>query len=108
MAGLIKKYPVFDAVFAANDEMIIGAIQAMSEAKIDPGSKVTVGVDAIPDGLQYIRDGKLTATFDQLPSKQVVPALEYLVGFIKDRTMPPQKVILIRPQLVTKASLPSG
>jgi hypothetical protein len=56
----------------------------MSEAKIDPGTKVTIGVDATADGLQYIKEGKL------------------------DKTMPPQKVILIRPRLVTKASLPSG
>jgi len=107
-SGLITTYPGFDAVFAASDDMIIGAIQAMDEAKIDPGTKVTVGVDAIADGLQYIKEGKLTATFDQLPSKQVVPALQYLVGYIKDKTVPPQKVILVKPELVTKRSLPSG
>jgi len=107
MEGLIKEYS-FDAIFAANDDMILGAIEAMSAAKIDPSTKVTVGVDATPDGLQYVREGKLSATFDLLPSKQVVPALQYLVGYIKKKTLPPQKVILVKPELVTKESLPGG
>jgi ribose transport system substrate-binding protein len=108
VSRLLTKYPDVDAIFAASDDMIIGAIQAIAEAKIAPGTKVTVGVDATADALQRIKEGTLTATFDQLPSRQVAPALRYLVGYIKDKTMPPQKVILIEPLLVTKASLPSG
>ncbi len=106
LVGDVMKKNQFDAVFAASDDMIIGAIEAMSDAKINPGTKVTVGVDATPIGLQYLRDGRLTATFDQLPSEQVGPAMQYLVGYINGKAMPPQKVILVKPRLVTKASLP--
>jgi ribose transport system substrate-binding protein len=98
----------FDAVFAANDEMIIGAIEAISDAQIDPASKVLVGGGGSPEGLQYLKDGKLTATFDVSPGEQAATALRYLVAFIKDKTMPPQRVVLIKPQLLTKASLPAG
>ena len=107
MADLIGRHH-FEAVFAPNDEMIIGAIEALAEASINPGTKVTVGVGASPDALRYLRDGRLTATFDLLPGKQVEPALQYLVACIKGKTHPPRKVIFIKPRLVTKATLPPG
>jgi ribose transport system substrate-binding protein len=108
MTSLIERYPNFDAVFALNDEMIIGAIDAMSDAHINPASKVTVGCDAIPDAFQYIKDGKLSATIDQFPDKQGAQALEYLVGYIKNKTKPPKQVILIKPELVTQAPVGAG
>jgi len=103
MKALLRRFPDFDAVFAANDEMIIGAIEAMSSAGIVPGSKVTVGVDAGPDAFKYMKAGKLSATIDPSGVKQAVQALQYLVDHIKNGTMPPQQVILITPELVTRA-----
>ena len=103
MENLMQAYPKFDAVFGANDEMIIGAIEAMSAAGIDPSTKVTVGYDATPDALTYIKQGKLGATVDQFPGKQASQALNYLVDYIKNKTMPPQKVIYIQPETITTA-----
>jgi ABC-type sugar transport system substrate-binding protein len=59
MENLIQSYPEFDAVFGANDEMIIGAIEGMLGAGVDAASKVTVGFDATPDAFAYIEDGLL-------------------------------------------------
>jgi ABC-type sugar transport system substrate-binding protein len=67
-----------DAVFAAADDMILGAIDAMSEAGIDPASKVTVGFDAIPEALNYMERGRLSATVDQLAAKQAGQAIEHI------------------------------
>ncbi len=103
MARLIRKYPDFDAVFASNDEMIIGAIDAMSAAGIDLSKKVTVGWDAIPDAFRYMKGGKLSATVDGLPAKQASQALRYLVDYIKNKTQPPKPVLYYTPELVTKA-----
>jgi ribose transport system substrate-binding protein len=103
MENLIQAYPNFDAVFGANDEMIIGAIEAMSAHGIDPSTKVTVGYDATPDAFTYIKEGKLGATIDQFPGKQASLALSYLVDYIKTKKEPPQKVIYIQPEAVTKA-----
>jgi ABC-type sugar transport system substrate-binding protein len=50
-----------------------------------------------------MREGKLSATIDQSPGKQVRQALEYLVGYIKNQTKPPQRIVLIEPELVTEA-----
>jgi ribose transport system substrate-binding protein len=103
MENLMQAHPKFDAVFGANDEMIIGAIEAISAAGIDPAKKVTVGYDATTDALDYLRQGKLGATIDQFPGKQAAMALNYLVDYIKSKKEPPQKVIYIAPQAVTSA-----
>jgi ribose transport system substrate-binding protein len=101
MEGLIQKYPKFDAVFGANDEMIIGAVEAMSAAGIK--NKVTMGFDATPDAFQYMKEGKLSATIDQFPGKQAGQALQILVDYLKTKKKPAKQVNYINPEPVTKA-----
>ncbi len=103
MDNLMQAYPKFDAVFGANDEMIIGAIEAMSSAGIDLKTKVTAGFDATPDAFQYMKDGKLGATIDQFPGQQAGQALQYLVDYIKNKKTPAQPTVFIAPKAVTTA-----
>ena len=103
MENLMQAYPKFDGVFGANDEMIIGAIEAMSSAGIDPKTKVTCGFDATPDAFAYMKDGRLGATIDQYPGQQAGQALGFLVDYIKSKKMPPQPVVYIAPKAVTSA-----
>ncbi|MCE5256740.1 MAG: substrate-binding domain-containing protein [Spirochaetaceae bacterium] len=102
MENLIQVYPKFDAVFGANDEMIIGAIEAMAGAGINPATKVTIGFDATTDAFAYMKEGKLDATIDQFPGKQASLALEALVAKIRDKKEPAKKVVYISPLPVTK------
>jgi len=97
MENLIQAYPDFDAVFGANDEMIIGAIEAMTASGIDPASKVTVGFDATPDAFAYIDDGKLDATVDQFPGKQAGQAIQALYDYITEGKKPASSVVYIKP-----------
>jgi ABC-type sugar transport system substrate-binding protein len=83
--------------------MIIGAIEAMSAAGRNPSKIVTVGYDATPDAFSYIKEGKLGATIDQFPGKQSSQALSYLVDYIKSKKKPPQPVVYIQPEAVSKA-----
>jgi ribose transport system substrate-binding protein len=101
MESLIQKYPSFDAVFGANDEMIIGAVEAMAAAGVK--GKVTVGFDATPDAFQYMKEGKLNATIDQYPGKQAGEAIKYLVDYVKTKAKPAKQVNYINPAPVTKA-----
>ena len=56
------------AVYAENDDMALGAIQALEEAGKKPGSDVVVvSVDGIKDALQAIVDGKLNCTIECNP-----------------------------------------
>jgi ribose transport system substrate-binding protein len=101
MENLIQSNPDFDAVFGANDEMIIGAIEAMRGSGINVEDIVTVGFDATPDAFSYIEDGLLDATVDQFPGDQAGQALQYLVDYINNGTEPENDVVFISPEPVT-------
>ncbi len=56
------------AVYAENDDMALGAIQALEEAGRKPGTEVIlVTIDAIREGLQAIIDGKLNCAIECNP-----------------------------------------
>jgi inositol transport system substrate-binding protein len=55
----------FDIVFANNDEMAIGAIQAMKAGGIDMDDVIVTGVDATQDALVAMQAGDLDATVFQ-------------------------------------------
>ena len=61
--GVLKLYPEIDLVFAHNDPMAMGARQA-AEA-VGRADKIKfIGIDGLPkEGVQYVKDGKLAATF---------------------------------------------
>jgi galactofuranose transport system substrate-binding protein len=56
------------AVWSHNDDMAIGAIQAILDAGLEPGSDILiVSVDAIPDIFQVMMDGHTNATVELSP-----------------------------------------
>lgn len=69
-------------VYAHNDDMGMGAIQAIEEAGLKPGVDIKiVGVDGIKDAFQAMVDGKYNATVECNPllGPQVFDAAETLV-----------------------------
>jgi len=68
MEQLIQANPDINAVYAHNDEMAIGAIQALKDAGRSPGEDVTiVSIDGTRDALQAIINGELGATVESNP-----------------------------------------
>jgi galactofuranose transport system substrate-binding protein len=68
MEQILGGNPDLNAVYAHNDEMAIGAIQALKDAGRKPGEDVTVvSVDGTRDALQAIIDGDLGATVETNP-----------------------------------------
>ena len=62
MQTFLQRGDKFDAVLAHNDEMAIGAWQAMNARNM--GGKIIVGIDGCQtEVVNMIKDGKLTATF---------------------------------------------
>ncbi|MBF9018022.1 MULTISPECIES: substrate-binding domain-containing protein [unclassified Oceanispirochaeta] len=102
MEDLIIAYPDFDAVFGANDEMIIGAIEAMSAAGLDLSTIITVGFDATTDAFSYMNDGMLSATIDQFPGQQAGLALQVLYDNITSGKKPAKSTVYINPLPVTE------
>ncbi|MBX3064749.1 MAG: ABC transporter substrate-binding protein [Anaerolineae bacterium] len=76
------------AVWAHNDDMLIGAIQAMKEAGIDPGQDIkTISVDAIPDIFKAMMDGDANATVELSPNMGG-PAFDAVVAYLAGETLP--------------------
>jgi ABC-type sugar transport system substrate-binding protein len=60
MTAILKANPKIDLLFAHNDDMGIGAIQAIEEAGKKPGVDIKiVTIDAVHDGMQALADGKI-------------------------------------------------
>ncbi len=78
------------AVYAHNDDMMIGAIQAMKEAGLNPGKDVlTVSIDAVPEIFKAMAEGEANATVELTPD-MAGPALDLLLAYKKDGTAPPK------------------
>ena len=90
-------------IVAANDDMALGAMEAV-KARSLTGISI-IGFDALPEALAQVRDGGLTATIEQFPGKQSAMGVEILAAFIKSGTMPAEKVTLLTPVAVTKDNL---
>lgn len=86
------------AVFAQNDEMGMGALIALEQAKLKH-RVVVASVDAIADALQAVKDGRLDATVFQDAAGQAGTALETAVRIV--RRQPFEPTVLIPFQLVT-------
>jgi ABC-type sugar transport system substrate-binding protein len=66
MQTLLQNDIRFDAVFAHNDNMILGVADAIGELRI-PSSPLLIGFDAIREAVQAVKQGLLTATIAQKP-----------------------------------------
>ena len=93
----------FDAVIANNDEMAIGAIQAMSSAGHDMSEVVVAGIDATPDGLKEMKAGNLEVTVFQDGLSQGAAAVDAAVKLARGEAV--ERNIWIPFQLVTPETM---
>ncbi len=105
MENLLQVHQDFQAVYAANDEMMLGAIEALEANNIDAARVVTVGYDAIPDALDYIRAGRLDATVEQFPGRQARTALRLLVDHLRTGARPQAPEVYIQPVVINVDNL---
>lgn len=90
-----------DAVFAQNDEMGMGALQALENAgKTDI---TLISIDAIADALQAVKDGRLDATVFQNSVAQGGGAVEAAFKLINGETV--EKETYIPFELVTQENV---
>lgn len=87
-----------DAVFCQNDEMALGALNALIQMN-QKEDVIVVGVDAIADALQSVKEGKLDATVYQDCKGQAEGSVEAAYKLAKGETV--EKEILIPFILVT-------
>jgi ribose transport system substrate-binding protein len=88
MENLLQGHKEIDAVFAQNDEMALGAIEAINSSGRDI---LVVGFDGNEDAIKAVQDGRLGATIAQQPEligkEAVVAASKILKGEKVDKTI---------------------
>lgn len=89
--NILQAEDSIDGVFAHNDEMILGAIQA-AESAGRADDIVFVGFDAVDDAVAAVEDGRLAATVAQQPSEigaiGVRTAVSHLDGESVEQNIP--------------------
>lgn len=81
MENIIQSTKDFKAVFAHNDEMALGAVQALEAAGMN--DVIVVGFDATDDAVKAVSDGKLAATVAQKPELMGQQAAETALQVLK-------------------------
>src|SRR2546425_85878 len=99
MENILQAQKKIDAVFAQNDEMALGAVQAIEAAKRDREIFV-VGFDAIADALKAVKEGKMAATIAQQPKLMGQLAVEAAATLLRGGKVPKFTPVPLR--LVTK------
>lgn len=93
------------ALYAHNDDMAVGAIQAIKEAGLKPGKDIlTVSVDSVPDLFKAMAAGEANATVELTPN-MAGPAFDALDAYLKAKKEPP-KWIQTESKLYTQADDP--
>lgn len=93
------------ALYAHNDDMAVGAIQAIKEAGLKPGTDIlVVSIDAVPDIFQAMAAGEANATVELTPN-MAGPAFDALEKYRADGTEP-KKWIQTESKLYTQADDP--
>lgn len=88
----LQRFPDIDVIASQNDEMAMGALQAVeAEGKLD--DILVLGVDATPDAIAAVKEGKLAVTVFQDSQGQGEGALEVAVGLLEGKTYDKQFII---------------
>jgi galactofuranose transport system substrate-binding protein len=90
--ALLKSNPGVDLIFAHNDDMGLGAIEAIEAAGLVPGVDIKIlTIDAVKDGMQALADGKINYIVECSPllGKQLVD----IVKQINDGETPEKRII---------------
>jgi galactofuranose transport system substrate-binding protein len=92
MEAFLKSQPKIDVVYAQNDDMGLGAIEAIQAAGKVPGKDIKIiTVDAVKDGMQALADGKINFIVECSPL--LGPKLMDLAKKVKDGQTVPTRVL---------------
>jgi len=84
MENMLQANPEIQGVFAQNDEMALGALEAIEAS----GKKIQViGFDATDDALVKVEEGKLAATVAQKPEEIGKVAIETAISYLSGETV---------------------
>ncbi|MBF2713983.1 galactofuranose ABC transporter, galactofuranose-binding protein YtfQ [Agrobacterium vitis] len=95
------------AMYAHNDDMAVGGIQAIKDAGLKPGKDIkVVSIDGVPDIFQAMVAGEANASVELTPN-MAGPAFDVLAAYLKDGKQP-EKFIITESKLYTPSDDPKG
>jgi len=97
MENILQAQPEIDAVFAHNDEMALGALEAI---KASGRNILVVGFDATDDAKAAVAKGEMAATVEQLPKEIGSLGIETAVKVLNGEKV--ENMIPVNLQLVKK------
>src|SRR5690606_17717722 len=97
MENILQSHKDIQAVFAHNDEMALGALEAIQAAKKDI---LVVGFDAIEDAVKAVEKGDMAATIAQKPEEMGRVAAEVAVKAAKGEKV--EKFYPVELELIAK------
>jgi ribose transport system substrate-binding protein len=100
--NLLQAHPDLDAVFACNDMMALGAVEAIAAAG-RTGKVTVIGFDAVEDARKAIAAGAMAASVAQFPSEMGRLAVESAAKLLRGEK--PSADQRVRIELVTKDNL---
>ena len=103
MTNWLSTGAAFDGVIANNDEMAIGAIQALKAAGVSMDDVVVAGIDATQDALLAMAAGDLDATVFQDAAGQGAGSLDAALKLARGESV--DQKVYIPFQLVTPANI---
>jgi ABC-type sugar transport system substrate-binding protein len=90
--ALLAANPKIDFIAANNDDMILGALEAV-EARGLGGKIGLAGVDGLPETLARIAQGRIAATVFQDPEAQGAGAVQACADHLAGKPLPPEILI---------------
>ena len=102
---ILTRHPDLVAIFAANDGMALGAVEAAYAA--GKGEQVTIiGVDGNVDAVESIEAGRLNASVAQLPYLVGKQAVEMVTGLLDGGSV--EKFVFVPTLVLTQEVLDAG
>ena len=98
--NLLQRYPDVDLILSANDEMAMGALQAIDAAGKSGKIKVA-SIDATKDGIKAVADGRMLVTVDKALGLQGYEGVKAAVRYLKGEKV--DDVIFLQLQLIDQA-----
>ena len=95
MENMLQAHPDIQCVFAHNDEMALGAIEAIGDKEI-----IVAGFDATDDAIEAVKEGTMAATVAQQPDLMGATAVETATKLMAGETV--EKTLPVEVSLITK------
>jgi len=89
MENLLTTHPDLKAVFATNDQMALGAVEAIAAHNLN-GKVLVVGVDATNEAVRAIADGRLAADVAMHPEELGKKSVEAAIQAAKGQPVAPK------------------